>query len=460
MKKITLLLCFLFFIPTFAQDHFSGITTSKRVGILNASLNPSELSNLDSKFEVQLMSFSLNVANNKIGFSDIADGNNLEKLVFNGTGPVSFNVDADFLLPGVAFKLLNWGFAVTTAGHIKTNVADFDPTVGDAFINGALNSITSGTTTISNANNQRINAVTWGELGFSASHKIFENEKNKISGGVTLKLLFPGSYANIGAGNFQGTFTTNTTNPSGPDFGKIILSNATADINIAYTGGLANSFSNTSDYTKSLFGNLNGMAADLGINYQLKGAGKSYKLKIGAAVKNIGSMTFKGDDIYSKNYELKIEGTQKLDLKKFENVSGIKEIEAAFDNTDINGINYLKNPETKNEFKVKLPTVLNLYADVKVISKLNVTLFLQQKMNSDSANDQITSQNIFSVTPRVSLGFFEAYMPIGVNKISGTTAGLGFRLGGFFLGSNSILTAVTNDSKQADFYTGFRFGFL
>ena len=453
MKKITLLLCFLFFIPTFAQDHFSGITTSKRVGILNASLNPSELSNLDSKFEVQLMSFSLNVANNKIGFSDIADGNNLEKLVFNGTGPVSFNVDADFLLPGVAFKLLNWGFAVTTAGHIKTSVADFDPTVGDAFINGALNSVTSGTTTISNTNNQRINAATWGELGFSASHKIFENEKNKISGGVTLKLLFPGSYANIGAGNFQGTFTTNTTNPSGPDFGKIILSNANADINIAYTGGLANSFTNSSDYTNSLFGNLNGMAADLGINYQLKGAGKSYKLKIGAAVKNIGNMTFKGDDIYSKDYKLNIAGSNKLDLNVFENVSGVKDIETAF------GSN-LSVLENKKDFKVKLPTVLNLYADVKVISKLNVTLFLQQKMNSDSANDQITSQNIFSVTPRVSLGFFEAYIPIGVNEISGTTAGLGFRLGGFFLGSNSILTAVTNDSKQADFYTGFRFGFL
>jgi len=453
MKKIILFWCYLFFIPTFAQDHFSGITTSKRVGILNASLNPSELSNLDSRIEVQLMSFSLSVSNNKIGFSDIADGNNLEKLVFNGTGPVSFNVDADFLLPSVALKVLNWGFAITTAGHIKTSVADFDPTVGDAFINGALNSVTSGTTTISNDNNQRINAVTWGELGFSASHKIFENERNKISGGVNLKLLFPGSYANIGAGNFQGTFTTNTT--SGPDFGKIILSNANADINIAYTGGLANSFSNTSDYTKSLFGNLNGMAADLGINYQWKGTGKSYKLKIGAAVKNIGSMTFKGDDNYSKNYKLEIKDTEKLIVNNFVGASGVKDIEQKFLNSG-----FVFITETKKEFKVKLPTVLNLYADVKVISKLNVTLFLQQKMNSDSANDQITSQNIFSVTPRVSLGFFEAYMPIGVNEVSGTTAGLGFRLGGFFLGSNSILTAITNNCKQADFYTGFRFGFL
>ena len=130
---------------------------------------------------VSLLSTTYNVANNKIGFIDIADGNNLENLVFKGDGPVSFNIDAEFLLPGVAFKLLNWGFAVTTAGHIKTSVVDFDPTVGDAFINGALNSITSGTTTISNANNQRITAATWGELGFSASHKIFENEKNNLT---------------------------------------------------------------------------------------------------------------------------------------------------------------------------------------------------------------------------------------------------------------------------------------
>ena len=452
MKKIILFWCSLFFIPTFAQDHFSGITTSKRVGILNASLNPSELSNLDSRIEVQLMSFSLSVSNNKIGFSDIANRNNLEDLIFKGTVPVSFNVDSEILLPGVALKILNWGFAITTAGHIKTSVADVDPTMGDAFINGALNSVTSGTTTISNTNNQRINAATWGELGFSASHKIFENERNKISGGVNLKLLFPGSYANIGASNFQGTFTTNTTDPFSPDFGKINLTKAIGNLNIAYTGGLADSFSNTSDYTKALFGNLNGMAVDLGVNYQLKGDGKSYKLKIGAAIKNIGRMTFKGDNNYSKNYELKIDDTP-LDLKVFENVSGVKEIEAAFGS-------YLHSTETKKQFEVKLPTVLNLYADVKVVSRLNVTLLLQQKMNSDSANDQINSQNIFSVTPRVSLGFFEAYMPIGVNEISGTTAGLGFRLGGFFLGSNSILTAITNNCKQADFYTGFRFGFL
>ena len=81
-------------------------------------------------------------------------------------------------------------------------------------------------------------------------------------------------------------------------------------------------------------------------------------------------------------------------------------------------------------------------------------------MNKNTENSQITSQNIFSVSPRFSLGFFEAYLPISFNEISGTTGGLGFRLSGFFLGSNSILTAITSNTKQADLYMGYRFGFL
>ena len=134
---------------------------------------------------------------------------------------------------------------------------------------------------------------------------------------------------------------------------------------------------------------------------------------------------------------------------------GIKDIENVLINKS-----FVKLDNSKKDFKVKLPTVFNLYADVKIISKLNLTLFMQQKMNSNNGNDQITAQNMFSITPRVSLGYFEAYVPVSFNEVSGTTGGFGFRLGGFFLGSNSILTALTSDSKQADLYTGFRWGFL
>ena len=74
MKK-AFLLALLVSIAGYSQDHFSGITTSKRVGILNIGLNPSELANLNNHFEIQFFSTSLNTSNNKIGFKDIINEN-------------------------------------------------------------------------------------------------------------------------------------------------------------------------------------------------------------------------------------------------------------------------------------------------------------------------------------------------------------------------------------------------
>ena len=115
---------------------------------------------------------------------------------------------------------------------------------------------------------------------------------------------------------------------------------------------------------------------------------------------------------------------------------------------------------SNKDFNVSLPTTFNLYADVHLISKLNLTLFTQQKLNSNSGNNQIAAQTIYSVTPRFGIGFFEAYLPLSTNDVSGTNAGLGFRLGGFFMGSNSILSAMSSNSKQVDLNFGFRFAIL
>ena len=318
MKNLLIASCLLIAFNLSAQDHFSGITTSKRVGILNVGMNPSELANLNSRFEVQLFSSSINISNDKIGFNDIVDGNNLESLIFNGSEPVNFNVDTEFLGPGFAIKLLKWGFAVNSKGHIKANIVDVDPNLGSAITNNALNAI-GGSSIISSPNNQRINATAWGEIGFSVAHKVYETKKHKINAGITLKLLFPGAFANIGVDKFQGTITDN--------LGNLILTNASANMNIAYSGNLGAEFTNTSDYTKSVFGNLQGMATDIGVDYQLLGSGKIYKLKIGAALKNMGSMTFKSSDNYSTDYTLSIQGSQQLSLNDFNNDTGVQDIE-------------------------------------------------------------------------------------------------------------------------------------
>ncbi|MEK8179758.1 hypothetical protein WMW71_05340 [Flavobacterium buctense] len=448
MKKIILTVSLFVGLSTFAQDHFSGISTSSRIGILNANINPAELANLSKKFEVNIYGLSFNVANNKIAFSDFNSDTDFEQLLFQGSSPVNARIDTEILGPGFAMRWQKWGFAITTKAHAKFDMVDIDPTIGNAITN---DNILLNTTLLDSPNNQRLSGTSYGEVGLSAARTVFENENHRFSAGVTLKILFPGSYSNFGLSQLNGTVTENAS-------GAYLTTNSPATLNIAYSGNLADSFTNFDDYSKSIFGGLNGFAGDIGFNYQWK-KGKDYKLNAGLAIRNIGSMSFDDSNNASTNYVLDIQPTiqnpQGLDLSLFENVDNLSDVEEILSN---NG--YLTETSGQTNFKVKLPTVLSTYADFRIISKVYVTAYWQQKLNEDNGNDQITVPNIFSITPRVNLGFFETYIPVSFNEISGTNIGFGFRLGGFYLGTSSLVSALISDSKQGDIYTGFRWAFL
>jgi hypothetical protein len=442
----TLLITFSLFVgfAAIAQDNFSGISTSNRVGILNATINPAEFSNLSKKFEINFYGLSFDVSNNKIGFNDLISDTNLEDLIFKGTESVNMRIDGQILGPSFAMKWKKWGFGITTKANVKFDVVDVDTTLGNAIFN---NDLPLNTSVLNQSENQRLSGTSFGEVGFSASRNVFENDNHRWDVGVTLKFLFPGSYSNFGLSNLNGTITQNAS-------GAFLTTNQPANLNVAYSGSLADSFSNFNDYTQSVFGGLNGVATDIGVTYQWKDGKEKYKIKGGLSVRNMGSMTFKDDNNYNTNYTFTTQGRPPLNLNLFENVDNLSEVEAILIS---NG--YLTQIPNKTDFKVNLPTLLTMYADFKIVPKVYVTGYLQQKMKKDDANEQITSRNIFSVTPRVNLGFFEAYLPVSTDDISGTNVGFGFRLSGFYLGSNSIITSLT-DGKQANIYTGFRYAFL
>ena len=468
MKKLLFLAAILVGITVQAQEHFAGISTSKRVGIINLEVNPSELANLNNHFEIQLLSSSLSVANNKVGFNDLMDDTNTENLLLSGTKPINFNFSNEIMGPGVAVRLLKWRFAVTSKVNIKAGVLNVNPVLASYLTGSDVQELPMGGDVINYFSNQRFNGTMWGEVGFAVARKVWENDKSLLNAGINLKLLFPGAYANMGIGNFNGKVSlfNDSNNPNNPDNGRLMLTDTDANVNFAYSGSLAQEFSSAKQYTNSLFGNFDGIAADIGVDYQIK-KGNSYKLKVGASIMNLGGMTFNDNNNNSTDYKLKISGinqisgeNRKLFLDFFDGVDDIPAIkqhlidEAALGNIEFSEIT------SNKDFKVNLPTTFNLYADVHLISKLNVTLFTQQKLNSNSGNNQITSQTIYSVTPRFGIGFFEAYLPLSTNDVSGTNAGLGFRLGGFFMGSNSVLSAISADSKQIDLNFGFRFAIL
>lgn len=443
MKKIILSLSLLFGLGAFAQDQFSGISTSNRVGILNGVINPAEFANLSKKFEINVVGFSFDVSNNKIGISDL-NSDNLEELIFTGNEPVDMRFDGTILGPSFAMKWFKWGFAVTTVAHAKFDMVDVDPTIGNAITNDNL---ILNTTILNNPNNQRLSGTSYGEIGLSAARTVYENDKHRFSAGATLKILFPGSYSNFGLSQLDGQITQNGA-------AAFLTTNSPATLNIAYSGNLGDSFSNFNDYSKSIFGGLNGFSGDIGVNYQLK-AVTGYKLNFGLSIRNIGSMTYKDDNNYNTTYTLNIPTTNPLDLSAFSDVDNLSQVEEILTNEG-----YLTaQPRNKTDFKVKLPTSLSMYADFKIVPKFYVTAYLQQKLNKDDGNMQITVPNLISLTPRFNIGFFEAYVPLSHDDISGTNVGFGFRLAGFYLGSGSIISTLA-DGKQANIYTGYRYAFL
>ena len=435
----------------YSQQHFAGLTTSGRSGIITAGTNPAELVNMSNKFEVNIFGLSVNASNNKIGFSDLTSNADIENLIFVGDEPVNMRFNAEIYGPSVAVKYQKWAFGLTTKANGMLDIVDVDTKLGDAISNSGLNTLVASTF-LNSSGNQRIIGTSWGEVNLLAARTLFENSIHKINGGITLKLLFPGAYANLGAGQFTGTVSQS--------LGQGYLTDANANINIAYSGSLGNSFSNFDDYTKSVFGSLNGFATDFGFNYQWKEESANsnknkYRLNVGFSVRNLGSMTFKDDNNNSTNYQLEIQGSESLNLNQFENVDNLQEIETILLNSG-----FLTKQSGTKDFKVKLPATFSLYADVKIIPIVYVSAFIQQKIKEDNDNDQITAQNIITVTPRVNLGFFEAYLPLSNSDVSGFNTGIGFQFKGFYLGSGSIITALINDSKQADIYVGFRWGFL
>lgn len=450
MKKLFLIniLLVFSFSSVFSQEHFLGITTSNRGGLLNGYYNPAELSNMNMKFDVNLFNTSVNFSNNKLSFNDLLNGTDLENKFFTGTEAANVRIDALVIGPGVAFKNGNWTYAISTVANIKANIINVNTKLGEAIQNGSFSNFISQNS-ISSIENQRLNAATWGEIDLSLSRKLIDIARHQINAGATIKLLFPSAYANFSASNLQGTIQNN--------FGDLELANASAQINLAYSGFLGNDFNNTSNYSNFFKQGINGVAFDIGGTYRYKEANSNkYIVSAGLAVKNIGSMSYKDDTNTSIDYNLNVGNFPTLDLNQFESAGSLTEIEAILSQPQ--NAQFFQKTKTTEAFKVKLPTTINAYADFKVTSKFYATATINQKVMDDSENNVTTTQNTYSIIPRFVFHQFEMYAPQTSNEISGFTSGFGLKIYGFYMGSSSIVTAILNNSKQADIYLGFRFG--
>lgn len=443
MKKFVMTVTLFSVLFIHAQEHFSGISMSYKAGILNGTVNPAALANLQDTYSFNALSVSAYASNNKLGFSDLINSKDFEQVIFSGNKPGSMRLDFEILGPSFAYKFDKWVFSITTSAKTKANIVDIDNTLGNAILN---NTMPESATAFLISHNQKASATTWGEIGFGIARELFSIEGHTLNTGVNIKMLMPGTYGRINASDFEGEFVFRNN--------SVALTNASSNLSFAYSGALGDDFSKKSNFI-NYFGSPGGVSTDVGLNYNWKkNDDELYTFNAGIALRNMGSMAFKDTNNQSSSYVVNIPEGQYLDLAQFQGDDDIKSIEQKLLQS---GFAQITNQ--RSDFKVKLPATLALYADVRLYNNFFLGGYLQQKLNPDYEEAQISVQNIFTITPRFATEKFEAYLPISSSEISGFAMGAGIRYRGFFIGSGSILTAAFNnsDTHQADIYTGFRF---
>ncbi|WP_158859778.1 hypothetical protein [Lunatibacter salilacus] len=442
MKKILLSVTIYFLtLSAYSQQTFIGIQNSPRKGMIHAAMNPAELNHLSRKVEFNLFAVGTAASNNLLSIQDVRNEGDLYDLALDRMeGPVNVRVESQVLGPSFGFHVNKWSFGFISQVFAKGDVINLDADLGQALNSGDYNN-GNYEVTINSTSNQRVNAAGWAEFGFMAGREIWSKENHLLSAGSSFKFLIPGAFLNVGMNNLQGDIITNQDESR--------LSNARGSLHLSYPQNFENWDEGTM-LNKFSLKNISGFAVDLGLSHQWKKNGVA-KLSSGLSLRNLGGMNLSSGQV-TNTYEMDIPEEEhfRLDL-----------LDGDFDEIEdqlISSGYFTKNSPVGNT-RVSLPTIISGYTDIRISKIFQVSLFGQHRLSNQESNTQLGMQNVFAVTPRLTLGIFEIYSPWANYEISGITGGAGIRLGGFFVGSQSVLTGLFSDSQQADIHLGLSLGF-
>jgi hypothetical protein len=431
----------------FAQYSFSGIRTSKRAGILGATINPAELANMPQKVDVHFVGFDLNLANNVMNLTPSSIGN-LDSFVDRYLNKVSpegftFRINMEVMGPGVACAINEKMTAgLFTRARLQMAMNNLDIVTARALarsetIENAMLPYTTPT-----INNMSMNLVGWTEIGGSFAMNLYNSKEHSFSGGASIKALFLGGYANAFLTNFKATIDTAAG-------GNVRISNGSGEIGMEHTG----SNDPLEDLGSNFMGSPKGIGFDIGATYQYKDKKTGeYILKLGASIVDIGTMSASMNAQNSRSFRINpitnfdpttIQGDNMDEIINNIKVSGIA-TEVPIDSVQT----------------INLPSAFNLTADWNVWKSFYLTTHVQRPMTKRDNPRSLIAPDFICFTPRISFRVFEAYMPLSFSSLQGTTLGLGVKLGPVYFGTGSFLSAMFSENNKAvDFHFGFRAGF-
>lgn len=467
MTKHFLILLVLFSQFVFAQD-FPGYRTSNYAGVSGVFYNPANIADSRYRWNFNLFSFSTSIGNNKASFSlkDLGrtlNGDSIKNKIFSqDAGPSSGLASVVVQGPSLFFNLnKKSALAFSTRARIMTNITDIDGKLANQLINDSKNN-TGFPYTISSQQNMVLNVNGWTEFGLSYAKEITGKGMNYFKGGITVKYLAGAANTYVNVDKLNATINNDAVK------NETYLSNASGQIGLGF-GGINISNFQASDLLKF---KSTGIGGDIGFVYEyrpdfekaknesgeLRRDRNKYKVKIGIAVLDIGSIKYNRDMSRSGSYAIHISNAQRFYLSSLAN-AGIDD----FKDT-LNKYPQFFTPDASanaQSYNVSLPTTLQLNADYNFSGGLHVNLAAQFALtNSHSKPFNSQYYNAVTVTPRFEGKHFGVFLPLSYNALTQFTGGVSLRLGNLFIGSGSILSAALGNSKQADFFVGAHFGSL
>ncbi|WP_300568115.1 DUF5723 family protein [Flavobacterium sp.] len=436
MKKLIIFILVLTSALSVKAQSYLGYYHDNYAGVQSVLFNPASIVDSNFRADINLFSISSLGTNDYYGIkaTDLLKSSyDLEtQAKLFSAGSNNFIINADAMGPSVMFNIApKHSLALFTRGRAVVNMHDINGEV----LKQLSNDFDSNTDFDLEAGNFNITASSWAELGLSYATILMNKNNHLIKGGLSLKYLqgIANNYSK--AADVSVDYNNNGPNP--------IFNTVTTTGTLVYGGN--QDFEENFDNLKFNSGS-NGLGADLGFVYEYRPefdnfTENKYKLRVGLAVTDIGSIKFK--EASEKKYDL----NQTVSEAQYESAGSIGEFLDS---------NYAVL-ETNSVKKYILPTAVHANLDWNFYKKfylnLNGDINAVNKKNLNSS----AIANTVSLTPRYETKWFGAYLPLNYMDYRGFQAGLGFRAGPFFIGSGSVITnLISDESKGFDIHAGLK----
>lgn len=179
-----------------------------------------------------------------------------------------------------------------------------------------------------------------------------------------------------------------------------------------------------------------------------------YKLRVGAAINDIGGMTYKKGEL-SRNFTFK---TSNFDLQTFDGVEGFRSLDSMLVNLSDSGDIAFRGDDGK--YFMNLPTHANIDVDYHVWKNIYANYYMRLNLLFMKDRNAVHYPNNFAVTPRWEKRWWGVSLPLSYNTVAGFRYGVGLRAGPVIVGTGDIkpFFAPGRDTKinGADLYVALK----